>query len=94
MVHFLYYNSLVINEIAVLKISIKLQLLTENAYDNLFDDDLNELLWRRELAGFKRRERLDVKKPGPPFSTNNYAFKIPSTSGKYSRIDLASLICK
>nr|XP_034182626.1 receptor-type tyrosine-protein phosphatase N2 isoform X1 [Osmia lignaria] len=52
----------------------------ENAY-NLFDDDLNELLWRRELAGFKRRERLDVKKPGPPFSTNNYAFKIPSPSG-------------
>nr|XP_012142192.1 PREDICTED: receptor-type tyrosine-protein phosphatase N2 isoform X1 [Megachile rotundata]XP_012142193.1 PREDICTED: receptor-type tyrosine-protein phosphatase N2 isoform X1 [Megachile rotundata] len=53
----------------------------ENGYDNLFDDDdLNEL-WRRELAGFKRRERLDVKKPGPPFSTNNYAFKIPSTSG-------------
>ncbi|RZF32481.1 hypothetical protein LSTR_LSTR015626, partial [Laodelphax striatellus] len=25
--------------------------------------------------GFKRRERLDVKKPGPFFSTNNYAFK-------------------
>ncbi|RZF40975.1 hypothetical protein LSTR_LSTR016793 [Laodelphax striatellus] len=26
--------------------------------------------------GFKRRERLDVKKPGPFFSTNNYAFKV------------------
>lgn len=25
--------------------------------------------------GFKRPERLDVKKPGPAFSTNNYAFK-------------------
>ncbi|XP_043254031.1 receptor-type tyrosine-protein phosphatase N2 isoform X2 [Colletes gigas] len=50
----------------------------ENTYDALFDDDLNEFLWRRELAGFKRRERLDVKKPGPPFSTNNYAFKTPS----------------
>lgn len=25
--------------------------------------------------GFKRPERLDVKKPGPFFSTNNYAFK-------------------
>nr|XP_033327168.1 receptor-type tyrosine-protein phosphatase N2 isoform X1 [Megalopta genalis] len=47
----------------------------ENAYDTLFDNDLNEILWRQELAGFKRRERLDVKKPGPPFSTNNYAFK-------------------
>ncbi|CAL7947394.1 unnamed protein product [Xylocopa violacea] len=50
----------------------------ENVYDNLFDDDVNELLWRHELPGFKRRERLDVKKPGPPFSTNNYAFKTPS----------------
>lgn len=26
--------------------------------------------------GFKRPERLDVKKPGPPFKTNNYAFKV------------------
>lgn len=26
-------------------------------------------------GGFKRRERLDVKKPGPAFNTNNYAFK-------------------
>lgn len=50
----------------------------ENTYDNLFENDLSELLWRRELAGFKRRERLDVKKPGPPFSTNNYAFKTPT----------------
>ncbi|XP_076674923.1 tyrosine phosphatase IA-2 isoform X3 [Andrena cerasifolii] len=52
----------------------------ENLYDSLLDDDLNELLWRREVAGFKRRERLDVKKPGPPFSTNNYAFKTPLAS--------------
>ncbi|XP_059482506.1 receptor-type tyrosine-protein phosphatase-like N isoform X2 [Neocloeon triangulifer] len=32
--------------------------------------------------GFKRRERLDVKKPGPPFHTNSYAYdttnEIPS----------------
>lgn len=46
------------------------------------DDDLDALLWRRELAGFKRRERLDVKKPGPPFSTNNYAFKTQSPASK------------
>uniref|UniRef100_A0ABD2WIF4 Receptor-type tyrosine-protein phosphatase N2 n=1 Tax=Trichogramma kaykai TaxID=54128 RepID=A0ABD2WIF4_9HYME len=43
------------------------------------NDDLNGLLWRRELAGFKRRERLDVKKPGPQYATNNFAFKIQST---------------
>ncbi|XP_025155504.1 receptor-type tyrosine-protein phosphatase N2 isoform X1 [Harpegnathos saltator] len=48
------------------------------SYDDTINDDLNKLLWRRELAGFKRRERLDVKKPGPPFSTNNYAFKTQS----------------
>ncbi|XP_072765719.1 receptor-type tyrosine-protein phosphatase-like N isoform X1 [Anoplolepis gracilipes] len=48
-------------------------------YDETYDDnDLDTLLWRRELAGFKRRERLDVKKPGPLFSTNNYAFKTQS----------------
>lgn len=33
----------------------------------------------RDLAnggwGFKRRERLDVKKPGPNFNLNNFAFK-------------------
>ncbi|XP_029663204.1 uncharacterized protein LOC115235499 isoform X2 [Formica exsecta] len=47
-------------------------------YDEMYDNnDLNALL-RRELAGFKRRERLDVKKPGPLFSTNNYAFKTQS----------------
>lgn len=54
-------------------------LLSENAY-NLFADDINELLRKHGLAGFKRG---DVKKPGPPFSTNNYAFKIPSPSSKY-----------
>ncbi|CAL1676925.1 unnamed protein product [Lasius platythorax] len=48
-------------------------------YDEMYDDnDLDALLWGRELAGFKRRERLDVKKPGPLFSTNNYAFKTQS----------------
>lgn len=52
------------------------------SYDETIDDDLNELLWTRELAGFKRRERLDVKKPGPPFSTNNYAFKTQSPPSK------------
>ncbi|XP_054007884.1 receptor-type tyrosine-protein phosphatase N2 [Hylaeus anthracinus] len=54
--------------------------IDESTYDTLFGDDLSELLWSQELAGFKRRERLDVKKPGPPFSTNNYAFKTPSPS--------------
>lgn len=33
-------------------------------------EELTPLGW-----GFKRPERLDVKKPGPAFSTNNYAFK-------------------
>ncbi|XP_070524678.1 receptor-type tyrosine-protein phosphatase N2 isoform X1 [Cardiocondyla obscurior] len=50
----------------------------EATNDEMYDDDLDTFLWRRELAGFKRRERLDVKKPGPPFSTNNYAFKTQS----------------
>ncbi|XP_020282102.1 receptor-type tyrosine-protein phosphatase N2 isoform X2 [Pseudomyrmex gracilis] len=48
-----------------------------------YDDVLDELLWRRELAGFKRRERLDVKKPGPLFATNNYAFKTQPTPNYY-----------
>ncbi|KAG5321895.1 PTPR2 phosphatase, partial [Pseudoatta argentina] len=60
-------------------------------YDEIYDDDLDALLWRRELAGFKRRERLDVKKPGPPFSTNNYAFKTQSPATlldkDYSEVD-------
>ncbi|XP_011500604.1 PREDICTED: receptor-type tyrosine-protein phosphatase N2 [Ceratosolen solmsi marchali] len=48
-------------------------------YDDVtLNNDFDDMLWRRELAGFKRRERLDVKKPGPPFSTNNYAFKTQS----------------
>lgn len=52
------------------------------SYDEIYDNnDLNALL-RRELAGFKRRERLDVKKPGPLFSTNNYAFKTQSPLSK------------
>ncbi|TGZ55071.1 receptor-type tyrosine-protein phosphatase-like N [Temnothorax longispinosus] len=60
-------------------------------HDEMYDDDLDALLWRRELAGFKRRERLDVKKPGPPFSTNNYAFKTQSPAAildkEYSETD-------
>uniref|UniRef100_A0A0C9PR40 Ptprn2 protein n=1 Tax=Fopius arisanus TaxID=64838 RepID=A0A0C9PR40_9HYME len=34
--------------------------------------------WRiaADFYGFKRPERLDVKKPGPYFSTNNYAFRV------------------
>ncbi|KAF7406412.1 hypothetical protein HZH68_005781 [Vespula germanica] len=39
-------------------------------------DDLNAFLLRRDLSGFKRRERLDVKKPGPLFPTNNHIFKM------------------
>lgn len=27
-------------------------------------------------GGFKRPERLDVKKPGPGFNTNNFAFNV------------------
>jgi len=30
--------------------------------------------------GFKRPERLDVKKPGPFYKTNNYAFIVSSTA--------------
>ncbi|EFN63600.1 hypothetical protein EAG_04874 [Camponotus floridanus] len=56
-------------------------------YDEVYDDnDLNAYLLRRELAGFKRRERLDVKKPGPLFSTNNYAFKTQSPPNEYNLI--------
>ncbi|XP_039297087.1 uncharacterized protein LOC111044754 [Nilaparvata lugens] len=42
------------------------------------EEALSEILSDLDPAmgwGFKRRERLDVKKPGPLFSTNNYAFK-------------------
>ena len=35
------------------------------------DDGLDALL---EWGRFQRRERLDVKKPGPLYATNNYAF--------------------
>jgi hypothetical protein len=44
---------------------------------DVLDDGLDVLLDEYNGAldrGFKRRERLDVKKPGPYFSTNNYAF--------------------
>ncbi|KDR20994.1 Receptor-type tyrosine-protein phosphatase N2 [Zootermopsis nevadensis] len=43
---------------------------------DVLDDGLDALLDEYDTLdrGFKRRERLDVKKPGPFFSTNNYAF--------------------
>ncbi|XP_046621979.1 receptor-type tyrosine-protein phosphatase N2 isoform X1 [Neodiprion virginianus] len=59
--------------------NFKSAISNENDFNN--DDFANHwdaLLFRRELAGFKRHERLDVKKPGPPFATNNYAFKTQS----------------
>jgi hypothetical protein len=44
---------------------------------DVLDDGLDVLLdeYNALDRGFKRRERLDVKKPGPYFSTNNYAFR-------------------
>ncbi|XP_063237994.1 receptor-type tyrosine-protein phosphatase N2 [Bacillus rossius redtenbacheri] len=47
------------------------------ALQRALDDDLDELLDEYDPldGGFKRKERLDVKKPGPLFSTNNYAFR-------------------
>lgn len=50
--------------------------------ENLELDDLPAFLWSREFTGFKRPERLDVKKPGPLFSTNNYAFKTQTSLRK------------
>lgn len=43
----------------------------------MLDDGLDALLDEYDALdrGFKRKERLDVKKPGPFFSTNNYAFQ-------------------
>jgi hypothetical protein len=38
--------------------------MTDN--DDSFSEDIDELLEKYGL-GFKRPERLDVKKPGPPF---------------------------
>lgn len=29
----------------------------------------------KEWRGFERRERLDVKKPGPSYNVNNYYFQ-------------------
>ncbi|XP_053598990.1 receptor-type tyrosine-protein phosphatase N2 [Microplitis demolitor] len=52
----------------------------EKEPDNINIDDLPSLIWNRELSGFKRPERLDVKKPGPYFSTNNFAFKTQTSS--------------
>jgi receptor-type tyrosine-protein phosphatase N len=43
--------------------------------DEMFSDFIKsydpELGW-----GFKRPERLDVKKPGPFYKTNNFAFEV------------------
>ncbi|XP_034948377.1 receptor-type tyrosine-protein phosphatase N2 isoform X2 [Chelonus insularis] len=44
--------------------------------DNIYEEAFS---WNRDLSGFKRPERLDVKKPGPPFSTNNYAFRVQNS---------------
>jgi hypothetical protein len=48
---------------------------------DVLDDGLDALLDEYDALdrGFKRRERLDVKKPGPYFSTNNYAFRRSET---------------
>jgi hypothetical protein len=48
----------------------------------VLDDGLDALLDEYDVldGGFKRRERLDVKKPGPYFGTNNYAFQHPPVS--------------
>lgn len=72
----------ILNIFAQLIYTYKSDAETSETYDDVLDDELDELLWRRELAGFKRRERLDVKKPGPLFATNNYAFKTQSTPSK------------
>ncbi|XP_043272506.1 receptor-type tyrosine-protein phosphatase N2 isoform X2 [Venturia canescens] len=56
------------------------QVMREEAADADFEDDLNKLLWNSNLAAFQRPERVDVKKPGPLYSTNNYAFKTQSPS--------------
>lgn len=50
--------------------------------DTELSEDFKEML-RRELAGFKRRERLDVKKPGPPFSNVNYGADSPTGTLKH-----------
>lgn len=42
--------------------------------------NLRDLL-RRELSGFQRPERLDVKKPGPLFMTNNFIVKTETPIG-------------
>ncbi|KAF7987372.1 hypothetical protein HCN44_003134 [Aphidius gifuensis] len=41
-------------------------------------DGLQEFFNSQGISGFKRPERLDVKKPGPLFPQNNYAFNIPT----------------
>lgn len=43
-------------------------------------DDLS--VWDRYNMGFKRPERLDVKKPGPPFDP---AITEPAKKGKFSK---------
>jgi hypothetical protein len=50
---------------------------------DVLDDGLDALLDDALDKGFKRRERLDVKKPGPFFSTNNYAFQHTSVSEEH-----------
>lgn len=42
-------------------------------------NSIKEIMNGYSSSGFKRPERLDVKKPGPSFSTNNYAFQKESS---------------
>jgi hypothetical protein len=54
--------------------------------EDVLDDGLDALLDEYDALdrGFKRRERLDVKKPGPFFSTNNYAFHHTQTTEEHN----------
>jgi hypothetical protein len=42
-------------------------MVIEDAYDERYGPD---------IFGFQRSERLDVKKPGPPYKVNDYAFRV------------------
>ncbi|XP_069677518.1 receptor-type tyrosine-protein phosphatase N2 isoform X2 [Periplaneta americana] len=59
---------------------------------DVLDDGLDALLDEYDALdrGFKRRERLDVKKPGPYFSTNNYAFQHHPISDDHSSKQIAN----
>ena len=59
------------------------------------DDGLDALLDEYDALdrGFKRRERLDVKKPGPYFSTNNYAFHSTETRDEQESKQVSAVTC-